>query len=105
MVQSETPQQLDVQGGPEVLVVISYAASRRGRWQEKVPADTPLSTVREAAMAFFGVADHVDSAGNGEVYELMDRGTTIEDLSVTVEGLADSSGNLALRLVRRLVAG
>ena len=56
-------------------------------------------------MAFFGVVDHVDSAGNGEVYELMDRGTTFEDLSVTIGNLADSSGNLALRLVRRLVAG
>ncbi|MYD98720.1 MAG: hypothetical protein F4X98_15230 [Gammaproteobacteria bacterium] len=105
MVKSETPQQLDVQGGPEVLVTISYAASRQGRWEEKASADTPLSVVRDAAMAFFGVVDHVDSAGNGEVYELMDRGTTFEDLSVTIGNLADTSGNLALRLVRRLVAG
>ena len=105
MVQSEAPQELTVEHGPEVLVIISYAASRQGRWEEKIPADTPLSSVREAAMAFFGVADHVDSAGNGEVFELMDRSATLEDLSATVGDLADNSQSLVLRLVRRLVAG
>ena len=106
MVQSTKPAQPAKRPDDgDVLVGISYAASRQGRWEEKLATDTPLSVVRDAAMAFFGVADHVDSAGNGEAYELMDKGTTLEDLSITIGNLADSSGNLALRLVRRLVAG
>ncbi len=105
MVQADTPQELMAQPAGDVLVIISYAASRRGRWEEKVSADTTLSVVRDTAMAFFGVADHVDSAGNGEVYELMDRGETLEDLSERVGELADSSQSLVLRLARRTVAG
>ena len=105
MVQEETSDQSTAQRDGEVLVLVSYAASRKGRWDRKYPAATPLSVVRDAAMAFFGVADHVDSAGNGEVYELMDRGETFEDLSVPIGDLADSSQGLVLRLVRRVVAG
>ena len=105
MVQSDTPLQSTVQRDGEVLVLVSYAASRKGQWDGKYPAATPLSVVRDAAMAFFGVADHVDGAGNGEVYELMDRGETLDDLTVTIGDVADSSQSLVLRLVRRLVAG
>ena len=102
MVQSESSPKSTIEG--EVLVVVSYAASRRGQWEGKYSSDTALSVVREAAMAFFGVADHIDSAGNGERFELVDRGDT-PDLSTPIGELADSSYNLALRLVRQLVAG
>ena len=104
MVQSETPLQPTVQQEGDVLVIISYAASRKGKWEGKYPRTTPLSVVRDAAMTFFGVADHVDSAGNGERYELMDRGET-PNLSVAIGDLADASHSLVLRLTRRLVAG
>jgi hypothetical protein len=102
MVQSESSPQSTIEG--EVLVIVSYAASRRGQWEGKYSSDTALSVVREAAMTFFGVADHIDSAGNGERFELVDRGDT-PDLSTPIGELADSSHNLALRLVRQLVAG
>ena len=104
MVQSETPLQSAAQQEGDVLVVISYAASRKGSWEGKYPHATPLSVVREAAMAFFGVADNTDNAGNGERYELMDRGETL-DLSVAIGDIADDSRSLVLRLTRRLVAG
>ena len=93
MIQSESSPKSTIEG--EVLVVVSYAASRRGKWEGKYSSDTALSVVREAAMAFFGVADH---------FELVDRGDT-PDLSTPIGELADSSHNLALRLVRQLVAG
>ena len=102
MVQSESSPQSTIEG--EVLVIVSYAASRRGQWEGKYTSDTALSVVREAAMTFFGVADHIDSAGNGERFELVGRGDT-PDLSTPIGELADSSHNLALRLVRQLVAG
>lgn len=103
MVQSESSPKSTIEEG-EVLVVVSYAASRRGLWEGKYASDTVLSVVREAAMAFFGVADHVDNAGNGERFELIDRGHT-PDLATAIGDLADSSHNLALRLTRQLVAG
>ena len=102
MVQSESSPKSVIEG--EVLVVVSYAASRRGPWEGKYPSDTALSVMREAAMEFFGVADHIDSAGNGERFELMERGDT-PDLSTAIGDLADSAGNLALRLTRQVIAG
>ena len=103
MVQSESSPKSKIDE-VEVLVVVTYAASRRGQWEGKYSSDTVLSVVREAAMAFFGVADHIDDAGNGERFELMGRGDT-PDLSTAIGDLADSSHNLALRLTRQLVAG
>lgn len=102
MTQSESAPKVTTEG--EVLVIISYAASRRDPWEGKYSSDTLLSVVREAAMSYFGVADHIDSAGNGQRFELMDRGDT-PDLSTTIGELADSSQSLVLRLTRQLIAG
>lgn len=97
----------DKSGGDveEVLVTVSFSVSRQEPWQAKLPADTHLSVVRESAMKFFGVVDHVDSAGNGIRHQLVRRGSTIEDLEATLAKFADDKGTLELRLVKVHVAG
>lgn len=105
--QGESSPMPDKPGGDarEVLVTVSFAVSRQKPWQAKLPGETHVSEVRESAMKYFGVVDHIDNAGNGIRHQLVERGTTIEDLEATLGQLADDKGTLVLRLVKVHVAG
>ena len=104
MDQLESPQQTVAIAHTEVFVTVTYAGSRRGKWEHKYPADAEISTVRKDTVDFFGVSDHADEAGNQVVFELVDRGETL-NVSEKVGYIAGDRDNVALRLVRRLIAG
>ena len=83
----------DKSGGDagEVLVTVSFAVSRQEPWQAKLPAKTHMSAVRESAMKYFGVVDHVDSAGNGIRHQLVRRGTRLR-ISMPRLGISRTTG-------------
>ncbi len=85
-------------------VVVTYAGGRQGPWRHTYEDATPLSTVRADAMTHFGVADSADG-GDQVVFRLYHGGDPLKDLVQPVGAVGHGEGELALRLVREVIAG
>jgi hypothetical protein len=85
-----------------IAVKVDYLAATKP-FHDRFPRDTPVETVRLAAMEFFGVADHQDR--DQHIFRIHANGSVVTDTSQPISNLVTHGSQLHCDLVEEIIAG
>src|SRR5205809_7965954 len=86
----------------EFAVKVNYLPAT-APFHDRFPEETPVETVRQAAMSFFGVTDHQDR--DTHVFRLQCGGIVVTDTSQPISNLVEHGRELHCDLVEEITAG